>query len=170
MQREAENGRLLRLLMKLCYICERPELGGDSQWAETGDRQAGRNKHPHTHTHCTHTAGCGVWCVCDLTISPQHTNTPCTAAATPPNLLAFLFSRQLQPHVSPTPGAPPPPPHPPQPRRYLLKLFRDFVFHQVDEEGAPLLDWGLAAEALNKVDAGVPEKVRRADPGKEGEV
>jgi PAB-dependent poly(A)-specific ribonuclease subunit 3 len=45
------------------------------------------------------------------------------------------------------------------PCRYLLKLFRDLLFHQVDEEGAPLLDWGLAAEALNKVDAGVPEKV-----------
>ena len=44
-------------------------------------------------------------------------------------------------------------------RRYLLKLFRDFLFHQVDEEGAPLADWGLVAEALNKVDAGVPEKV-----------
>ena len=29
----------------------------------------------------------------------------------------------------------------------------------MDEEGAPLLDWGLAVEALNKVDAGVPEKV-----------
>ncbi|KAI3433530.1 hypothetical protein D9Q98_003340 [Chlorella vulgaris] len=79
-QREAENGRLLRLLMKLNYICERPELGGDSQWAETGDR-------------------------------------------------------------------------------YLLKLFRDLLFHQVDEQGGPMLDWGLAAEALNKVDAGVPEKV-----------
>ncbi|PRW58104.1 PAB-dependent poly(A)-specific ribonuclease subunit 3 [Chlorella sorokiniana] len=79
-QREADNGRLLRLLFKLNYICERPELGGDSQWAETGDR-------------------------------------------------------------------------------YLLKLFRDFLFHQVDEEGAPMLDWGLAVEALNKVDAGVPEKV-----------
>ncbi len=32
------------------------------------------------------------------------------------------------------------------------------MFHQVDEEGAPLLDWGLIAEALNKADAGVPEK------------
>ena len=41
MQREADNGRLMRLLMKLCYICERPELGGDSQWAETGDRCGG---------------------------------------------------------------------------------------------------------------------------------
>lgn len=37
-QREADNGRLLRLLFKLNYICERPELGGDTQWAETGDR------------------------------------------------------------------------------------------------------------------------------------
>ena len=42
--------------------------------------------------------------------------------------------------------------------RYVAKLFRDFVFHQVDEEGAPLLDYGLMAEALNKADAGVPEK------------
>lgn len=40
-QREAENGRLLRLLMKLSYICERPELNGDAQWAETGDRCGG---------------------------------------------------------------------------------------------------------------------------------
>ena len=36
-QREADNGRLLRLLMKLCYICERPELGGDSQWAAASE-------------------------------------------------------------------------------------------------------------------------------------
>ena len=46
--------------------------------------------------------------------------------------------------------------------RYLLKLFRDFVFHQVTEEGAPLLDWGLVAEALTKLDAGLarnPPKV-----------
>ena len=43
--------------------------------------------------------------------------------------------------------------------RYLLKLFRDFVFHQCTEEGAPVLDWGHVVEALNKLDAGVPEKV-----------
>ena len=43
--------------------------------------------------------------------------------------------------------------------RYLLKLFRDFVFHQVTEEGAPVLEWGHVVEALNKLDAGVPEKV-----------
>ena len=45
--------------------------------------------------------------------------------------------------------------------RYLLKLFRDFVFHQVGDDGAPLLDWGHIAEALAKLDAGLPEKARR---------
>lgn len=44
-------------------------------------------------------------------------------------------------------------------RRYVAKLFRDFVFHSCDEDGAPVLDWGAVAEALNKADAGVPEKV-----------
>lgn len=43
--------------------------------------------------------------------------------------------------------------------RYLLKLFRDFVFHQMDEEGRPILDWGHVIEALNKLDAAVPEQV-----------
>lgn len=41
-----------------------------------------------------------------------------------------------------------------------MKLFRDFVFHQVGEDGAPILDWGHVAEALSKLDAGVPEKAR----------
>ncbi|GIM11094.1 hypothetical protein Vretimale_14654 [Volvox reticuliferus] len=44
--------------------------------------------------------------------------------------------------------------------RYVVKLFRDFVFHAVaPETGAPLLDWGLVVEALNKVDAGVHEEI-----------
>lgn len=38
LSKEAENGRLLRLLAKVCFVAERPELGGDAQWAETGDR------------------------------------------------------------------------------------------------------------------------------------
>jgi len=78
--KECENGRLLRLLIKLGFVNERPDLDGDTQWSETGDR-------------------------------------------------------------------------------YLLKLFRDFVFHQYSEEGGPLTDWGHVIEALNKLDAGVPEKV-----------
>lgn len=43
--------------------------------------------------------------------------------------------------------------------RYLLKLFRDFVFHQVDEQGNPVNDWGLVVEAINKADAGLDEKI-----------
>jgi PAB-dependent poly(A)-specific ribonuclease subunit 3 len=43
--------------------------------------------------------------------------------------------------------------------RYLLTLFRDFVFHQVTENGAPAVDWGPIIEALNKADAGVEEKI-----------
>ncbi len=43
--------------------------------------------------------------------------------------------------------------------RYLLKLFRDFIFHQVDDQGNPLNDWGLVVEAINKADAGLDEKI-----------
>lgn len=43
--------------------------------------------------------------------------------------------------------------------RYLLKLFRDFVFHQVDDDGHPVNDWGLVVDAINKADAGVNEKI-----------
>ena len=43
--------------------------------------------------------------------------------------------------------------------RYLLKLFRDFLFHQVDDQGQPLNDWGMAIDAINKTDAGLNEKV-----------
>jgi hypothetical protein len=43
--------------------------------------------------------------------------------------------------------------------RYLLKLFRDFVLHQVRDDGTPMLDWGHVVECLNKLDAGAPEKV-----------
>ena len=43
--------------------------------------------------------------------------------------------------------------------RYVLKLFRDFVFHQSTEEGLPDLSRGHIIEALNKVDAGVPEQI-----------
>ena len=34
------------------------------------------------------------------------------------------------------------------------------MFHQVGEDCAPLLEWGHIAEALAKLDAGLPEKAR----------
>lgn len=41
----------------------------------------------------------------------------------------------------------------------MLKLFRDYVFHQVTEDGRPWLDMAHILQCLNKLDAGVPEKV-----------
>lgn len=43
--------------------------------------------------------------------------------------------------------------------RYLLKLFRDYLFHQVTPEGAPWIDLAHIVQSLNKLDAGVDEKV-----------
>ena len=78
--KELQNGRLLRLLVKLGMINERPDDSTSMQWADSGDR-------------------------------------------------------------------------------YLLKLFRDFVFHQKTEDGRPNLDFGHVVESLNKLDAGVREQM-----------
>ncbi|XP_070197753.1 PAN2-PAN3 deadenylation complex subunit pan3-like isoform X2 [Littorina saxatilis] len=43
--------------------------------------------------------------------------------------------------------------------RYMLKLFRDYVFHAVDDQGLPWMDMSHMILCLNKLDAGVPEKI-----------
>ena len=43
--------------------------------------------------------------------------------------------------------------------RYMLKLFRDYAFHQVMEDGRPWLDMSHVVACLNKLDAGVADKV-----------
>ncbi|XP_019762764.1 PAN2-PAN3 deadenylation complex subunit PAN3 isoform X1 [Dendroctonus ponderosae] len=43
--------------------------------------------------------------------------------------------------------------------RYMLKLFRDYVFHQVTEEGQPWIDMAHIVQCLNKLDVGAPEKI-----------
>lgn len=43
--------------------------------------------------------------------------------------------------------------------RYILKLFRDYLFHQVDENGAPWVDMAHIVQCLNKLDAGSSEKI-----------
>jgi PAB-dependent poly(A)-specific ribonuclease subunit 3 len=78
--RELEGGRLVRLMLKLGLINERPEYEGDRNWSENGER-------------------------------------------------------------------------------YMLKLFRDFVFHPVDENGRPVVDPGRMISCLNKLDAGSEEKI-----------
>jgi len=35
--------------------------------------------------------------------------------------------------------------------RYLLKLFRDYVFHQVNADGSPWIDMAHVVQCLNKV-------------------
>lgn len=43
--------------------------------------------------------------------------------------------------------------------RYLLKLFRDYVFHRVDANGNPVLDMAHVVECLSRLDVGSPEQV-----------
>ncbi|KNG45647.1 pab-dependent poly -specific ribonuclease subunit pan3 [Stemphylium lycopersici] len=43
--------------------------------------------------------------------------------------------------------------------RYYLKLFRDYVFHQVDANGHPVTDLAHILDCLNKLDAGTDEKI-----------
>lgn len=43
--------------------------------------------------------------------------------------------------------------------RFMLKLYRDFLFHQVDENGVPWIDMAHIIQSLNKFDAGVFEKL-----------
>jgi len=42
---------------------------------------------------------------------------------------------------------------------YILKLFRDFVFHQADGAGRPVMDLGHVVSSLNKLDAADEEKI-----------
>lgn len=43
--------------------------------------------------------------------------------------------------------------------RYMLKLFRDYIFHQVLQDGRPWLDMAHVISCLNKLDAGVLDKI-----------
>lgn len=43
--------------------------------------------------------------------------------------------------------------------RYYLKLFRDYVFHQVDANGHPVMNLAHVLDCLNKLDAGSEEKI-----------
>ncbi|KAF2259909.1 hypothetical protein CC78DRAFT_536747 [Lojkania enalia] len=90
--RELESSRLVRLLIKLNFINERPEL--------------------------------------DASI-PVSTG----SAASPPAAWAETGER------------------------YYLKLFRDYVFHQVDASGHPVTNLAHVLDCLNKLDAGSEEKI-----------
>jgi PAB-dependent poly(A)-specific ribonuclease subunit 3 len=43
--------------------------------------------------------------------------------------------------------------------KYPISLFHQYVFHQVDEKGAPVLDLSHVLRSLNKLDVGIDEKI-----------
>lgn len=43
--------------------------------------------------------------------------------------------------------------------RFFLKLFRDYVFHQVDAQGHPVVDLAHVLTCMNKLDAGIDERI-----------
>ncbi|CAG8797074.1 37242_t:CDS:2, partial [Gigaspora margarita] len=43
--------------------------------------------------------------------------------------------------------------------RYLIKLFRDYVFHQVDEHSYPVVNISHILTCLNKLDTDVDERI-----------
>jgi len=43
--------------------------------------------------------------------------------------------------------------------RYIISLFRDYVFHQVDEGGNPVVNLTHVITCLNKLDAGTDERI-----------
>lgn len=49
-------------------------------------------------------------------------------------------------------------------KRYPIKLFKDYVFHQVDEAGHPVVDLTHIINCLNKLDAGVDENLLLVSP------
>jgi len=50
--------------------------------------------------------------------------------------------------------------------KYILRLYLDHLFHQVDSEGSPVIDLGFVIMSLNKLDAGNEEKVLLASRDK----
>ena len=48
--------------------------------------------------------------------------------------------------------------------RYILRLFRDFVFHQKDEEGRAVVDFGHVIDSLAKLDVGDSETIPLCSP------
>ena len=44
--------------------------------------------------------------------------------------------------------------------RYILKLFRDYVFHQVNADGKPVVDLAHILECMNKLDAGSSQQIK----------
>lgn len=130
LSRELENSRISRLLMKLGFINERPEMSPSNLEyptpAQHNHLAGGQTpQHPSlssAHPHAQH-----------LPHHPSHNSSP--ASGLPPTAWSETGER------------------------YPLKLLRDYIFHQVDNVGRPVVDMGHVLSCLNKLDAGSEEKV-----------
>jgi PAB-dependent poly(A)-specific ribonuclease subunit 3 len=122
---ELENGRLVRLLCKFGFINERPEC------------VLFLSAHPTStlHVYCnTFTSHFTLYVV--LTRAARSSLR--TLTLMPPYPRRF----DRDPRWSETGD------------RYIIKLFRDYVFHQVDEQGAPVVNMAHVLTCLNKVGGG----------------
>ena len=70
---------------------------------------------------------------------PSEEGTPHTLHPVPPPPLLCLCRFNQDPNWAETGD------------RYLLKLFRDYLFHQVTPEGVPWVDLAHVVQSLNKV-------------------
>lgn len=136
---EVENGRLLRLLVKLGFILERLEGDVVSAWDQV------------LAVLCllllaivmlvvlvsvAASSGLALWCLGCLQVHMQ----PVRQYISSSYLITACCLGCVQMSQWSETGD-----------RYLLKLFHDFVFHQTNEDGTPKLEWGHVVECLNKV-------------------
>ena len=141
----AEDGRLLRIIVRLTSILERPEHSSDPQWAETGHPSAPCRARAAGGRLRAYASGGIVWQsqLCSLPLhEPWY-----TAGQLHSESKAIVNSVCLSKDVLNAGDL------------YLLKLYRDFILHQRRDDGSPVLDWGHVVESLNKLDAGIAEKV-----------
>ncbi|XP_030040317.1 PAN2-PAN3 deadenylation complex subunit PAN3 isoform X4 [Manduca sexta] len=109
---EIDNGRLLRVLIKLGVVNERPEPPKK-----------------------------------DTYYSAQQRSTNMTPAVHPPATTTSHSQLNMDASWSETGN------------RYMLKLFRDYLFHSVTEEGRPWVDQAHLTYCLNQLDGGSANKV-----------
>jgi hypothetical protein len=155
--RESENGRIARLLIKLGFLNERPPdvrcvalLGifAPAPCACVFGGGGGVCVHRHCVAQGVGRAGAALAlheCDADHTYLPatHHHQPACPPRhATPsPEPACLLVCPAQQTGVTWAETA----------SQQLLKMFRDYVFHQCDEEGSPVLDLGHVIDSLNRV-------------------
>ena len=135
---EAENGRLLKLMIKLGCINERPEYQMNPHWAETGDRYVLKLFRDYLFHQVRTVFGVGV------------PGVGCWVSVVSVWWLSVVGCSMSDVRCC---NPPPSPPYTDPPRLY-----------QVDENGEAVVDAGHIVNGLNKVDSNHDEKVVLSAP------